>query len=65
MYTDEMYSEEQLKKLHNGPFKHAIVKWNSGEGALLCTSCNVILATGFLHEDKNHYCKACKEKQLL
>lgn len=59
MYTDEFYTQEQIEKLHHGPFEYATVKWNSGEGALLCDKCSVILATGFLHEDKKHYCKDC------
>ena len=38
------------------PYKHAVVKFNSGMGALLCNNCSIILATGFDHEDKEHFC---------
>jgi len=38
---------------------HADVKWNNGEGALLCNGCGVVLATGFDHEDREHYCSLC------
>ena len=45
-------------------YKDAIVKFNDGEGALLCNECNVIIATGTMHEDKKHVCDACREKAL-
>jgi hypothetical protein len=38
-------------------YVRAIVKWNSGRGALLCNCCSKILAYGFEHEDKEHYCE--------
>ena len=41
--------------------KYAIVKFNNGNGALLCNKCSVIIATGLKHEDKVHLCKKCKE----
>ena len=37
-------------------YKYAIVKFNSGVGALLCNNCSEIIAYGFDHEDKRHYC---------
>lgn len=44
-------------------YKHAIVKFNNGNGALLCNNCSVIIATGTKHEDKKHYCSKCKDKK--
>jgi len=41
------------------PYKHADVKYNNGEGALLCSNCRVIIAYGHDHEDKKHYCDSC------
>jgi len=43
--------------LHN--YKQAIVKFNNGNGALLCNGCSTILAYGFKHEDREHYCTMC------
>ena len=37
-----------------------IVKFINGNGALLCNGCHVIIAYGFDHEDKEHYCSECK-----
>lgn len=37
--------------------KHAIIKFNNGNGALLCNKCGKIIATGFDHEDRKHYCE--------
>ena len=37
------------------------VKFNGGEGALLCNECSVILATGTEHTDCVHLCKDCYE----
>ena len=45
-------------------YKHAIVKFNNGNGALLCSGCQKIIATGFEHEDREHYCDACMLKQV-
>lgn len=36
-----------------------IEKFNGGRGALLCNGCNIIIATGFGHEDKEHFCPTC------
>lgn len=33
-----------------------IVKFNNGNGALLCNNCKMIIAYGFDHEDKHHFC---------
>ena len=40
-------------------YKVAQVKFNSGNGALLCDGCSVIIAYGFEHEDRKHYCPMC------
>ena len=42
-------------------YEHARIKWNNGNGALLCSSCSTIIAYGFDHEDKKHYCEVCTE----
>jgi len=39
--------------------RHALVKFNGGKGALLCNNCKVIIADGFDHEDRDHYCNMC------
>lgn len=41
-------------------YSKAIVKYNNGNGALLCNRCYKIIARGFDHEDKKHYCEECK-----
>jgi hypothetical protein len=40
-------------------YKQAVVKFNNGKGALLCNRCRTILATGFEHEDREHFCVRC------
>jgi Zn finger protein HypA/HybF involved in hydrogenase expression len=45
-------------------YKHANVKFNNGNGALLCHTCRTILAYGFDHEDKEHYCPKCALDEL-
>lgn len=40
-------------------YKYADVRYNNGNGALLCNTCSVIIAYGFDHEDKEHYCGKC------
>jgi len=40
-----------------------VVKYNGGIGALLCNGCRIVIATGFNHEDKKHYCIKCKSKE--
>ncbi len=45
-------------------YKHAIVKFNGGSGALCCNKCGTIIATGFAHEDREHYCEVCFLKQV-
>ena len=39
----------------------AIVKYNNGNGALLCNYCHAIIAYGFDHEDKVYACEVCKD----
>ena len=46
-------------------YKIAEVKYNNGVGALLCFGCRTIVAYGYEHEDKEHYCDACAKKKLL
>ena len=43
-------------------YKVAQVKFNNGRGALLCDGCSVIIAYGFEHEDKKHYCFRCRSE---
>jgi hypothetical protein len=43
-------------------YKHAIVKFNGGTGALLCNQCRIILAYGLRHKDVEHYCKDCEKE---
>jgi hypothetical protein len=40
-------------------YVNALVKYNSGKGALLCSKCHVMIGTGFDHEDTTHYCGKC------
>jgi len=46
----------------NTKYKHAIVKFNNGNGALLCNTCRVIMEYGFDHEDTEHRCGQCLAK---
>lgn len=41
-------------------YKNAVVKFNNGNGALLCNKCRYIISYSFNHEDKKHYCERCK-----
>lgn len=45
-------------------YKHAVVKFNGGNGALCCNKCGKIIATGFAHQDREHYCEVCILKQV-
>jgi len=45
-------------------YKHAEVKYNNGNGALLCNNCSVIIDYGFDHTDEEHYCPKCIEKRM-
>jgi late competence protein required for DNA uptake (superfamily II DNA/RNA helicase) len=43
----------------------AIIKFNNGLGALLCSSCDIIIRTGFEHDlTKAHYCDKCEENTM-
>jgi hypothetical protein len=44
-------------------YEQADVRWNSGAGALLCNDCSKIIAYGFEHEDKEHFCEKCLKKE--
>ena len=46
-------------------YEHAEVKFNNGDGALLCNGCRVIIAYGHDHEDKEHYCEKCESRKAL
>jgi len=41
--------------------KYANVKFNNGDGALLCNACRVIIAYGHDHEDRLHFCESCSD----
>lgn len=43
-------------------YKIAIVKFNGGNGALICNKCHVIIKLGLDHEDKKHFCDKHKGK---
>ena len=47
------------KKEKPVPYRYALVKFNGGLGALLCNGCLIIVAYGFDHKDKLHYCEGC------
>jgi len=49
--------KESAKTLKN---RRAKIKFDGGQGALLCNGCKVILKPGFDHEDKLHFCEDCK-----
>lgn len=38
----------------------ADIRFNNGNGALLCNECRVIVAYGYDHEDKFHFCDKCE-----
>ena len=40
-------------------YRNADVKYNNGNGALLCNRCSVIISYGFEHVDDYHFCKEC------
>ena len=42
--------------------KHAIVKYNNGNGALLCNTCHALIAFGFDHVDRIYTCDGCKAR---
>lgn len=42
-------------------YELAKVKFNNGNGALLCNECSTIIAEGWEHEDRTHLCEECKE----
>jgi hypothetical protein len=44
--------------------KHAIIKFNNGNGALLCNECHTIIALGTNHIDKEHFCPSCIDRAL-
>ena len=44
-------------------YRKAIVKFNNGNGALLCNGCLVVMAVGFEHEDREHLCPTCTKDE--
>ena len=46
-------------------YRNADVKYNNGNGALLCNRCSVIISYGFEHVDDYHFCKECYEEQRM
>ena len=47
-------------------YTRAIVKFNNGNGALLCNRCRKILAEGFRHTDLEHYCDdVCRSGHIV
>ena len=45
-------------------YEYANVRFNNGDGALLCNACRVISAYGHDHEDRLHFCKSCSDVML-
>jgi hypothetical protein len=45
-------------------YEHAVVKYNNGNGVLLCNECYNIIRLGFGHVDARHYCDKCKENRM-
>ena len=41
-------------------YEHADVRFNNGNGALLCNRCSIIVDYGFEHEDRFHFCEKCE-----
>lgn len=46
-------------------YEKAVVKFNGGKGALLCQVCNKVIATGMIHEDKEHLCDTCSWLEII
>jgi len=42
-------------------YRYADVRFNNGNGALVCNGCSVILAKGHHHENRLHFCDRCTE----
>lgn len=47
------------------PYTVAQVKFNNGDGALLCNGCSVILSYGHHHRDVEHYCGDCYRSNII
>ena len=46
-------------------YRVAKIKFNGGTGALLCSACDKVIATGFDHEDTEHWCsEACQPPKI-
>ena len=46
-------------------YKRAILKFNNGNGALLCNQCRTIVAEGYEHTDVEHYCNDCRGRRAI
>jgi hypothetical protein len=47
-------------------YYRAIVKFNNGNGALLCNRCLKSIANGIRHRDVEHYCsEACRNGRVV
>ena len=46
-------------------YELATVKFNNGEGALLCNRCRTVITTGLNHEDKLHFCQRCSKSDVI
>lgn len=44
-------------------YKLADVRFNNGNGALLCNCCSIIIDYGFEHDDEFHFCEKCEPKK--
>ena len=45
-------------------YKKAKFRFNGGVGAILCESCDKIVATGNKHEDKEYFCSSCSSSSI-
>jgi hypothetical protein len=46
-------------------YKNALVKFNGGRGALLCSNCDKVIAKGLDHEDIEHKCDECVWQEII
>ncbi|HZQ14062.1 MAG TPA: hypothetical protein VFB31_14755 [Pseudolabrys sp.] len=44
-------------------YEKAVVKFNGGNGALLCNACGIIVRDGIWHDDVEHYCDDCRARR--
>lgn len=60
--VEDLTDEEMQLIMESAPqrYARAVVKFNGGNGALLCNRCGRIIAYGFEHEDVEHVCDDCR-----